>query len=101
MNWYLLFFVVMGLGLAIVPDIIMKKIKQGAKLDGAECHAKYNSASFWLLVFGWLVYFISLGSITQFYFMQEGEIEKLERRIEVLEAVPKVDTIHINDIRLP
>lgn len=101
MNWFNLFFIIMGIALAIIPDVIMNKIKTGTRLDGAECRVKYNSASFWLLVFGWLVYFISLGSIIQFYFMQEGEIEKLERRIEVLEAVPKVDTIHINDIRLP
>ena len=101
MNWFNLFFIVMGLVLAIIPDIVMGKVRQGTKLDGAMSSQKYNSASFWLLALAWAAIFTSGGIAAQLHLSQEVEIEKLERRIEVLEAVPKVDTIRINDMRLP
>ena len=101
MNWFSLFFIVMGIALAIIPDIVMGKVRQGTKLDGAMSGQKYNSASFWLFALAWAAIFTSWGIAVQLYLSQEVKIEKLERRIEVLEAVPKVDTIHINDIRLP
>lgn len=101
MDWFNLFFIVMGIALAIIPDIVMGKVRQGTKLDGTMSEKKYNSASFWLFALAWVTIVTSCGIAVKLYLSQEGEIEKLEKRIEVLEAVPKVDTIRINDIRLP
>lgn len=101
MNWFNLFFIVIGIALAIIPDIVMGKVRQGTKLDGTMSEKKYNSASFWLFTLAWVTIFTSWGNAVQLYLSQEVKIEKLETRIEVLEAVPKIDTIRIDDIRLP
>lgn len=98
MNWVYLFFIVMGTLLGIIPNIITNKIKKGVELDYLERDRKFNAASTWLLVFSWVIYLMSLGGTVQFHLLQQKDIEKLEKRIEVLETPPQVDTINVVDI---
>lgn len=98
MNWFLLFFIVMGILLAIIPNIITNKIKKGVELDYWERDRKFRAASTWLLVFSWVIYITSLGAAVQFHLLQERDIKKLEKRIEVLETHQQVDTVNVVDI---
>jgi len=98
MNWFLLFFIVMGILLAIIPNIITNKIKKGVELDYWERDRKFRAASTWLLVFSWVIYLTSLGAAAQFHLFQEKDIKKLEKRIEVLETHQQVDTVNVVDI---
>ena len=98
MNWFLLFFIVMGILLAIIPNIITNKIKKGVELDYWERDRKFRAASTWLLVFSWVIYLTSLGAAVQFHLLQEKDIEKLEKRIEALETPTQVDTVNVVDI---
>ena len=98
MNWFLLFFIVMGILLAIIPNIITNKIRKGVELDYWERDRKFRAASTWLLVFSWVIYLTSLGAVVQFHLLQEKDIKKLEKRIEALETPTQVDTVNVVDI---
>ena len=98
MDWFILFFIVMGILLAIIPNAITNNIKKGVELDYWERDKKFSAASTWLLVFSWAIYITSLGAVVQFHLLQEKDIEKLEKRIEVLETPPQVDTVNIMDV---
>ena len=98
MDWFILFFIVMGILLAIIPNIITNKIKKGVESDYWERDRKFSAASAWLLVFSWVIYITSLGAVVQFHILQEKDIEKLEKRIEILETPPQVDTVNIQDV---
>lgn len=98
MDWFILFFIVMGILLAIIPNIITNKIKKGVESDYWERDRKFSAASTWLLVFSWVIYITSLGAVVQFHILQEKDIEKLEKRIEILETPPQVDTVNIQDV---
>ena len=98
MNWFVLFFIVMGILLGIIPSIITNKIKKGVELNYWERDKKFSAASTWLLVFSWVIYLTSFGCTIQFHLLQEKDIEKLEKRIEALETPPQVDTVNILDV---
>ena len=98
MNWFLLFFIVMGILLAIIPNAITNNIKKGVELDYWERDKKFSAASGWLLVFSWVIYLTSLGAAAQFHLLQEKDIKKLEKRIEALETPTQVDTVNVVDI---
>lgn len=98
MDWFYLFFIVMGILLAIIPNIITNKIKKGVELSYWERDRKFSAASSWLLAFSWVIYLTSLGGTVQFHLLQEKDIEKLEKRIEALETPPQVDTVNILDV---
>ena len=98
MNWFVLFFIVMGILLAIIPNIITNKIKKGVELDYWERDRKFRAASTWLLVFSWVIYLTSLGAAVQLHLFQEKDIKKLEKRIEALETPTQVDTVNVVDI---
>jgi len=98
MNWFYLFFIVMGILLAIIPNVIMDKLKKGVELDYWERDRKFSAASTWLLVFAWVIYFTVGGMVLQFHLLQDKDIKKLEQRIEALETPPQVDTVNIVDV---
>ena len=93
MDWFILFFIVMGILLAIIPNVITNKIKKGVELDYWERDRKFSAASTWLLVFSWVIYITSLGAVVQFHLLQDKDIKKLEQRIEALETPQQVDTV--------
>ena len=98
MNWFYLFFIVMGILLGIIPNIITNKIKKGVELDYRERDKKFQAASTWLLFFAWAIFGTSVGMVVQFHLLQEKDIEKLEKRIETLETPTQVDTVNILDV---
>ena len=98
MDWFILFFIVMGILLGTIPNIITNKIKKGVELDYWERDKKFSAASSWLLVFSWVIYLTSVGTVLQFHLLQDNDIKKLEQRIEVLETPPQVDTVNILDV---
>ena len=98
MDWFILFFIVMGILLAIIPNVITNKIKKGVELDYWERDNNFSAASAWSNAFAWAIYFTSGGMGLQADLLQDKDIKNLERRIEALETPPQVDTINLVDI---
>ena len=97
MDWFFVFFIVMGFILAIIPNVITNKLKKGVD-DYWERDNNFSAASAWLTAFAWAIYITSGGMVLQAHLLQDKDIKNLERRIEALETPPQVDTINLVDI---
>ena len=97
MDWFFVFFIVMGFILAIIPNVITNKLKEGVD-DYWERDDNFSAASAWLLVFAWAIYITSGGMVLQAHLLQDKDIKKLEQRIEALETPPQIDTVSILEV---
>lgn len=93
MDWFILFFIVMGSVVGIIPRLVMKNIKNAIELDYWERDKALNKANWWLLGYAWAIYITSLGALLQSDLLQDKDIKKLEQRIEALETPQQVDTV--------
>ena len=101
MAFCIIFSLVFGILLGVVPCIIMHKIKNGVELLYWERDKNFKFATVWLWFFSMIIITMCLFFTCIIYSYQDEEIDRLENRIEALEAYQEIDgTSHNNEISL-
>ena len=99
MNWFLVYFFVMGLLLGIVPGFIKKNIKKAVvETNKFERNDALEKMGTWLLIYAWVIVFIAIGFTTRVAMDTNKECKKIDSRIEAIEKqmpTPAVDTLYI------
>ena len=85
MNWFLIYFIVLGVFLGLIPRAIANNIGKAIENDYWYREKNINKVSAYLLFYYILIVMVCSGFTLEMSILQERKQEKLEKRISVIE----------------
>ena len=108
MEWFLIYFMVMGIVIGILPRVISNKIKSAIELDYWKRDESIEKVNLWLLLYSWAIILVSAGLSVQLALGLHKDQKAIDERVAAIEQVVEVqvdtvatqnDTINIKDVK--
>lgn len=96
MNWVI--WIVLMIGVGIFPRLIANAVQDVVESDNWDRDRKVNKINNRILIFSWIIIITATLYPYLFDFGYKAKIEELEKRIEVLETQPQIDTVSILEV---
>lgn len=107
MNWFLIYFLVMGAIIGIIPRLIKNNIEKAIESSHWERDNALEKVNYWLLFYSWAIIFVSGGLSFQLTMGLDKNTKELDKRVTAIEQVVEAqkdtvtvqcDTINIKDV---